>query len=89
MSRKKQTEVSQKQLELYRFLVHHIEENGYQPSHTEMADAFGVTKRAILDRLRQLEAKGLIEPPEAGRERAIRLKYVRFQAVHARDAPAC
>lgn len=77
---RKQVEPSDKQMEVFRLIVATIQENGYQPSVAEMARHFGVTKRAILDRLQQLEEKGFVKCSR-GRDRAITLSYVKFRAV--------
>lgn len=76
----KNDEVSDKQKEVWLFLVKHVERFGYQPSVREIANALGVDKRAIQDRIARLVEKGVIELPEGGRDRAILLKNVRFQA---------
>jgi SOS-response transcriptional repressor LexA len=76
------TQPSEKQMELLDYLIRHIEEHGFQPSYSEMAEHFGVTKNAIQGRLRGLARKGIIELPRRAkvRERAVVLKQVRFKA---------
>ncbi len=73
---------SDKQLELYKFLISYIEEHGYQPSQGEMAAHFGVSKNAVGQRLRELARRGLLVLPygEKARERSIVLKHIRFKA---------
>lgn len=78
---KKKDEVSEKQQEVWMFIVKHVEWYGYQPTIREIAEALGVDKRAIQDRLALLAEKGLIELPAGDRDRAILLKNVRFEAV--------
>lgn len=73
---------SEKQLEVLRF-IEHVEEHGFQPSQQEIANAFGLTKTAISARLRELAARNLIEMPESGKERAVRLKFLKFKAYSA------
>jgi SOS-response transcriptional repressor LexA len=70
---------SEKQLELVLFIIRHVERWGYQPSRSEMAAHFKVTKSAINGRLIEAEARGIIKI-QPGKERAILLKYIRFQA---------
>ncbi|MBY0525563.1 MAG: hypothetical protein K2R98_19315 [Gemmataceae bacterium] len=76
----RQINPSDKQMEVFRFLIAHIQEHGYQPSIAEMAMHFGVTKRAILDRLQQMESKGFLKTGRR-KDRAIELSYVKFQAI--------
>jgi hypothetical protein len=45
-----------------------------------MADALGVTRRAIFDRLRQLADKDFVFLPEGSIDRNIALPYVRSEA---------
>lgn len=78
----KQDEVSEKQREVYLFIIGFVERFGFQPTLREIADALGVDKRAIQDRLRLLEEKGLIELSGESRDRAIVLKHVRFKVVY-------
>ena len=73
-------EISEKQLETYLYLIRHVEEYGYQPTQQEMADALGVTRRAIFDRLRQRSDKGFVFLPEGNVDRNIGLTHLRFNA---------
>lgn len=82
MAPKLEAGMSDKQLEIFQFIVAHIQDHGYQPSVSEMATHFEVTKRAILDRLKLLEEKGFIR--HTGKDRAIELPHVRFQAAATR-----
>jgi SOS-response transcriptional repressor LexA len=70
---------SEKQLELVRYIIQHVERWGYQPSQSEMAEHFGVTKSAIKGRLQEAAALGLIRL-QPNKERAILLRHVRFTA---------
>jgi SOS-response transcriptional repressor LexA len=62
-------------------LIFYTEFHGYQPSSREMAAEFNVTRRAIHDRLKQLESKGFIALPSGERERAIDIRCVTFKAI--------
>jgi predicted transcriptional regulator len=75
------TEVTPKQGEVLRYIIKFTEQYGYQPSHTEIAEGIGVSRRAIFDRLRQLHDKGLIELPEDNQPRCIRLVGVKFKCI--------
>src|SRR5205823_5586466 len=77
---KKQLVVSEKQLEVFMFIIKHVEAYGYQPSQQEVANALGVGKRAILDRLILLQEKGYLELSGESRDRGIRLPNVKFEA---------
>ena len=43
------------------------------------------SKKAVVDRLKQLEAKGVITLPKGKRERAIQMHYVHFRAEWTRE----
>ena len=75
-------EPSEKQLEVLRFLIEFIEQNGYQPTHGEMAEHFDVSKNAIQGRLKELARRGLVEMPadRKAKERAVVIKHVKFRA---------
>lgn len=70
---------TEKQLEVWLFLVRYVEKHGFQPSLAEMGLHFGVDKRAIHGRLKELEAKGFIKLTSEAR--AIILKHVKFEAI--------
>ncbi len=74
---------SEKQLAVLRYIIAHVERHGFQPNQSEMAVHFGVTQNAISDRLKRLARSGVIDMPEdeKRRERAIRLKHVKFKAL--------
>jgi DNA-binding MarR family transcriptional regulator len=76
---------SDKQLETLRYLITFIEDHGYQPTQSEMAIHFDVTKNAIQNRLRELAKRGLVDMPagEKTRERALVIKHVKFRAYYA------
>lgn len=78
--------LSQKQAQLYLYLIEFIEKHGFQPTQREMAEHFGVDKKAIADRLRGLQRAGVIQLPGAGLERAIRFPFVRFKAGFHRES---
>ncbi len=81
------TDLTEKQAEVWMFLVNYVEANGYQPSQVEIAEHFGVTKKAIADRLVQLHAKGYIELPERYKDRCIKIMYVKFHAEFLSETP--
>lgn len=82
MTFKRVEEVTPKQLELYDFLVRHVEQFGYQPSLKEMGEAFGVTRNAVKDRVKQLVHKGLVALPAVYQDRCLGLPGLRFAAAH-------
>jgi SOS-response transcriptional repressor LexA len=76
----KKVEITDKQKEVLDFWLQHIQQRGFQPSQTEAAAHFGVQRRAILDRLQQLEEKGYIVLPKANQERCIQIVGLKFKA---------
>ncbi len=80
MPRKKDDDISDKQREVYLYIIHHVEQFGFQPSHREIAEHFGVTKRAISQRLNLLAEKGWVDLSDGNRERAVVLRHVKFRA---------
>jgi SOS-response transcriptional repressor LexA len=84
---KKQITASEKQLEVFVFIVQYVERHGYQPSQQEISNALGVARRAVFDRLKLLEEKGYLELSRDGRDRAIWLKHVRFEARFTKGDP--
>jgi len=77
---------SPKQLEVILFLINHVEVFGFQPSQQEMADALGISKSAIQNRLRECERRGLVRiNPHA--ERAVQVYNVRYSAYQCDSAP--
>jgi len=69
----------EKQLELFRHIVEHVERRGFQPSPEELAAHFGVTAQAIRGRVDELEQRGLVKKPERW-ERNLELMHVEFEA---------
>jgi SOS-response transcriptional repressor LexA len=67
-------------MEVLDFIVRWVEDRGYQPSQAEMAAAFGITKNAVGGRLQGLADRGIIGPLEGDRERAIRLRFIKFRS---------
>ena len=61
-------------------IIRHVEEHGFQPSQAEMCREFRITKNAVTTRLKGLADRGVIELPDRNRGRAIRLRYVEFEA---------
>jgi DNA-binding MarR family transcriptional regulator len=86
MARRRSLEPTEKQLDVLRYIVRCVEMFGYQPAQSEIAAEFGITKNAVTERLKGLEGHGVIGLPEGNRERAIRLKHVRFRAEFTKDA---
>lgn len=80
MPAKPNPDASEKQLEVFEFIIRHVEDHGFQPSGAEMARHFGVTKTAIQARLKNLARRGFIEYGTGTRERAIVLTQVFFKA---------
>ncbi len=74
---------SDKQLEVLKYIIEHVEEHGYQPTQAEMAAKFGVTKSAIGSRIKELARRGLVEVRPGNKERAIVLPHVEFKAILA------
>lgn len=66
------------QRKVFEYLVGHVEERGYQPTITEMAEHFEVDKRAVLDTLYRLEEAGFVKLPESRKDRAISFPGVKF-----------
>lgn len=80
--------LTQPQAEILLHVIRHVEEHGFQPSLTEMAETFGITVKATRDRLLQVAQKGYIEFPAKKQERCFRLKGVRFTATVSDEVPA-
>lgn len=64
--------MTEKQQQIFDFIVWFQSETGYPPSRSEMATAFGVAVNAISDRLKAIERKGFIEV-DKGISRGIRI----------------
>jgi SOS-response transcriptional repressor LexA len=87
MPRRRARFATEKQLEVYLYLIEYICEHGYQPCRKEMADHFGVYMNAINGRLKELHKKGIIVLPGAGQERAIGLRSITFTPVPQINVP--
>jgi predicted transcriptional regulator len=72
--------VSEKQFEVVQIIIEHVEKHGFQPTHGEIGDVLGITKTAVRQRLLEAAARGFIEVPVRGRERAVIIKGLRFKA---------
>ena len=57
------------QHEVLAHLIDHVCEHGFQPTVAEMAEHFGVTPRAVRDRLDHLVRKGYLAAPVKRMER--------------------
>lgn len=71
-------QLTDKQQEVYDFIVKCVEENGYQPSLQEIGDHFGVDKNAIFMRVKGLAEKGWVRQSKPKKDRALTLLRVRF-----------
>ena len=60
-----------KQKALYDFLKAYYKENGYSPTVSETAEAFCISRNAIVQRITALEQKGWIKKPFYGISRGI------------------
>ena len=77
--------VTQRQLDLLRFIHRFRQENDFAPCHREMMDALGVASTCgIADHLSRLERKGLIVR-RARLQRAIRLTETGRLLVQAQE----
>ena len=85
LSFEREPDITEKQAEVYAYLINFICEHGYQPTQTEIAAELGVTRGAINDRLRQLEIKGYIRQPGVYQDRCVQLPNVRFEAYFLED----
>lgn len=72
-------EITDKQKEIFFFIVDYLEENGYQPTTREAAQHFGITRRAASDRIEQLIRKGYLVAPPLNQERSLKINNVRFE----------
>ncbi len=79
----KRYEITDRQKEVYSYLVWHVCEYGYQPTIVELAENFGVHLNAIKQILGQLDEKGYIRLPGERAERRIEICGVKFKPVEA------
>jgi hypothetical protein len=85
VGRKKDPEISTKQLEAYQILLNHVKEFGFQPNMVEMKQLLGVEAPSIRGRLKQLADKGLIDSAPSRAERCVRFKGIKFFAYRVDD----
>jgi SOS-response transcriptional repressor LexA len=52
--------LTDKQKEVYDIIIQYREKNGYPPSQNEIAEMKGITRTAVRDTLKALQAKGYI-----------------------------
>ncbi len=78
--------LSEKQAEVFQFIVEHVETHGFQPSNKEMAEHFGIYPKALSDRIGQLVLKGYIELPPKWSDRCFKLNHVRFRAEYTEES---
>lgn len=92
MGMPKAAEVTEKQKELYFYLVLFIEDHGYQPSIEEMAETFEVARKSIQDKITLMEEHGIMRRGQAKHERCVGLRHVGFKAIEdsslAKNLPA-
>lgn len=60
MPRRPAESATERQLDLFRFIVSYLQEHCFQPNIVEMQLEFDVTRNAIVDRLKGLERHGFI-----------------------------
>lgn len=65
------------QQQLLAFIFSYLEEHCCQPALAEMAEHFGVSKEAILDRLRGLRERGFVSFADKPSPRALVLHFVK------------
>lgn len=87
MAARRRSDITDKQAETYEYLVGFICEHGYQPTHKEIGEYFGVSPGAIRQQLIQLANKGFIEFPDKHQDRCIVLKMVKFTPVWKEGEP--
>lgn len=73
--------ITEPQAQVLLLIIRHVEEHGFQPSLTELAETLGITVKSVRDRMLQLAQKGYVEFPGKKMERCFRLKNVTFKAV--------
>jgi len=77
--------VTEAEGEVFSYIVEFVKQYGYQPSCTEIAAHFGVTRAAISQRIKRLASKGFVELPGVYQDRCLRLKNVRFEAIFTEE----
>lgn len=77
---------SDKQLEVYHYLIAHVSVHGFQPSLEEIGKVFGVTRNAIHGRMKELQRRGYIELPDGNRERSVIFLNIQFEPFMANEA---
>lgn len=85
MSHQPDPNLSEKQLDVYHYIIAHVSVHGFQPNMEEMGKVFGVSRNAIHGRLKELERRGFIELPN-NRERSIVLLNIQFQPFMSKGA---
>jgi DNA-binding Lrp family transcriptional regulator len=72
---------SKKPLTLLAYVVRHIEEFGYQPTLSQLAEMLKTSEDEVIRILRDLEEAGTIEilPPE---HRAVGIRIIRIRFTH-------
>ena len=80
MAFKRVAEITEPQAQVFKYIVKHVCEHGFQPSTTEMATHFGVSRRAIADRIKQLASKGYVHLTPLFQSRNLILTGVKYEA---------
>lgn len=68
---------------MYRYLVSHIEQYGYQPTVVEMARAVGAQPNTVNKWINLLESEGRILRPPYNRERCFLIPGLKFEPYRA------
>lgn len=71
---------SKEQIEVLAYIICHVMVHGFQPSQSEIAEHFGITKGAINKRLQNLARRGYVEYSGGRFERAIIIPFLKFNA---------
>jgi hypothetical protein len=74
-------EPTAEQIDLLRYVVSFVEQNGYQPSYREIADHFIVSPSLVKLWVKALAGFGLVTTRQRDRGRALGLPGLPFQAV--------
>lgn len=53
-------EITEKQIEILRFIIDFIDKHKISPTYRNIADAYGKTVRSIFDHVKALEKKGYV-----------------------------
>jgi SOS-response transcriptional repressor LexA len=79
---------SEPEKDLLFYIMHHLEEKCYQPSHKEMAEQFDVHTDRIAELLRVLVEQNAIVLPTGNTQRALTIKGVKCLIMKAPSSRA-